>query len=240
MQGKLLIIGVGMTCLLLGENEAREKAVVSKTEKMDFPAGGTLRLENSTGELVIEGWDQPGVEITTTKSRKDVYSTQDRAKATRELDRVSISAKRSGDELDVATAFPHHRAFPFVTPFQSVTNFDLEYRIKVPRSAKLIVGHKGGDVHIDDIAGTIQVKDVQGLITLRLVGDTPRAIEARSRVGSVNSDFPGNESRRPWPFGHEFVEGSSANPQNLDLKVGFGDIVILKAHEPVPPAPVSK
>ena len=28
-----------------------------KTEETDFPAGGTLRLQNSTGELVIEGWD---------------------------------------------------------------------------------------------------------------------------------------------------------------------------------------
>ena len=112
--------------------------------------------------------------------------------------------------------------------------------IKVPRNAKLIVNHEAGEVHVDDVAGNIQVKAVQGLIALRLTGETPRSIQAKSDLGSVNSDFPGSESRRPWPFGHEFVQGTAANTQNLDLKIGFGDIVILKAHEPVTPAAVSK
>jgi hypothetical protein len=240
MEQKLLIIGLGLACLLLGENEAIQKVQVSKTEKLDFPAGGTLRLQNSTGELTIEGWDQPGIEITTTKSSNEVRTPQEREKATRELERVKISTKRNGDELDVTTEFPQHRAFPFVTPLQNVTNFDLEYRIKVPRNAKLIVKHEAGEVHVDDVAGNIQVKAVQGLIALRLTGETPRSIQAKSDLGSVNSDFPGNESRHPWPFGHEFVQGAAANTQNLDLKIGFGDIVILKAHEPGTPAAVSK
>jgi len=233
VEPKLLTIGLGVACLLLGENEATRKVQVSKTEKLDFPAGGTLRVQNSTGELTIEGWDQPGVEITTTKSSRDVNTSQERERATQELDRVKISTKRNGDELDVTTEFPQHRAFPFVTPLDNVTNFDLEYRIKVPRNAKLIVKHEAGDVHIDDVAGNIQVKVVQGLIALRLAGETPRSIDAKSKLGSVNSDFPGNESRHPWPFGHAFAEGTAANSQNLDLKIGFGDIIILKAHEPV-------
>jgi len=234
------LIGLGAACLLLGENETARKVQISKTEKLDFPAGGTLRVQNSTGELTIEGWDQPGVEITTTKSSKEVNTPQERDKATRELDRVKISTNRNGDELDVTTEFPQHRAFPFVTSLQNVTNFDLEYLIKVPRNAKLIVKHGAGEVHVDDVAGNIQVNAVQGLIALRLTGELPRSIQAKSDLGSVNSDFPGNESRHPWPFGHEFVEGTAANTQSLDLKIGFGDIVILKAHEPVAPVAVSK
>jgi hypothetical protein len=244
MERNLLIaglLGLGIACLLLGENEtARRKVQISKTEKLDLPPGGTLRVQNSTGELTIEGWDQPGVEITTTKSSKEVNTPQEREKATRELDRVKISTKRDGNDIDITTEFPQHRAFPFVTSLQNVTNFDLEYRIKVPRNAKLIVKHEAGEVHVDDVAGTIQVKAVQGLIALRLTGEIPRSIQAKSDLGSVNSDFPGNESRHPWPFGHEFVQGTAANTQNLDLKIGFGDIVILKAHDPVAPTTVSK
>jgi hypothetical protein len=240
MERKLLIIGLGMACVLLGENEAGQKVQVSTTEKVDFPAGGTLRVQNSTGELTIEGWDQPGVEITTTKSSREVRTPQEREKATRDLDRVKISTKREGDELDVTTEFPHHRAFPYVTPLDNVTNFDLEYRIKVPRNARLIVRHEAGDVHVDDVAGNIQVKSLQGLIALRLAGETPRSIEAKSDLGSVNSDFPGNQSRHPWPLGHEFVQGASTTMQNLDLRIGFGDIIILKAHEPATSALLSK
>jgi len=141
MRYKLAVLGLCAACLLPGYDEARQKAHVSKTEKVDFPANGTLRLQNSTGELTIEGWDQPGVEITTTRTSKEEYLAGDRAKATQDLDRVRVSAKRDGEELVVTTEYPRHRAFPWVTPFQTVTNFDLEYVIKVPRSAKLIVKH---------------------------------------------------------------------------------------------------
>src|ERR1700735_4084182 len=125
MRYKLALLGLCVACLMRGDDEARQKVQVSKTEKMDFPANGTLRLQNSTGELTIEGWDQPGVEITTTKSGKTAYTAPDRGQAARDLDRVQISTKRNGDEVVVTTDFPHHRAFPYVTPLQTVTNFDL-------------------------------------------------------------------------------------------------------------------
>jgi len=239
MRYQLAVLGLCVACLLLGDDEARQKVQVSKTEKVDFPSNGTLRFENSTGELTIEGWDQPGVEITTTKSSKEEYLPADRAKATQELDRVQISTKRNGDELVVTTEFPHHRAFPFVTPLQTVTNFDLKYVIKVPRNAKLVVRHEDGEVHVDDVTGNIQITARQGLIALRLTGEMPPAIDAKSYLGTVNSDFAGKETRQPLHFGHTFMEGVASAPQNLHLKIGFGDIVILKAHQPKAPLPVT-
>jgi hypothetical protein len=208
-----------LSCLLSVADDAR----LSTTETLDFPAGGTLCVQNSTGDLLIEGWDQTGVEITTTMS----------AKKKRDRDRVQISTKRDGAELVVTTTFPHHRALPYVTPLSTVTNFDLEYHIKVPRSVKLIVKHDDGEVHIDDVTGNIQVKARQGLIALRLAGETPPAIDAKSDFGSVNSDFAGNQTRHPWwPFAPQFVGSASSAPQQVHLKIGCGDIVILKAHKP--------
>src|SRR5580704_589886 len=225
MRYKLAVLGLCAACLLPGsqdakQDEARQKVQVSKTEKVDFPANGTLRVQHSTGELTIEGWDQPGVEITTTKSSKEEYLAADRDKATKELDRVQVSAKRDGDALVITTEYPRHLAFPWVTPLQIVTNFDLDYVIKVPRNAKLIVKHDDGEVHVDDVTGNIQVTARQGLIALRLTGEMPPAIDAKSDLGSVNSDFAGGQTRRPWPFGHTFVEGASTAPQNLHLKIG--------------------
>jgi hypothetical protein len=228
-----------VACLLLGDDEAKQKVQVVKTTKFDFPANGTLRLQNSIGEVTIEGWDQPGVEITTTTSSKEEYLLpKDRAKE-KAVDRVKVSANRNGDELVVTTEYPHHRAFPFITPLQTVTNFDLEYVIKVPRNAKLVVKHEDGEVHVDDVTGNIQITARQGLIALRLESEMPPAIDAKSDLGSVNSDFAGSEKRHPFPFGHTFVEGASTAPQNLHLRIGFGDIVILKAHEPKAPPPAT-
>jgi len=239
MRYRFAVIGLCLACLLPGD-EARQKVQVSKTEKVDFPSGGTLRLQNSTGELTIEGWDQPGAEITTVTSSKEAYLPADREKATRELDRVHVTTKREGNELVVTSEFPHHRAFPYVDSLSTVTNFDLEYRIKVPRNAKLIVKHDDGEVHIDDIGGNIEVKARQGLIALRLLSETPLSIDAKSDLGSINSDFAGNETRRPWPFGHQFVQSASPAPQSLRLRIGYGDIVILKAHNPKAPPPAAQ
>jgi hypothetical protein len=233
MRYKLAVLGLCAACLLPGYDEARQNAAVTKTEKVDFPVNGTLRLEHSTGELTIEGWDQPGVEITTTKSSKD------RDKAAKDLDRVKISTKVNGNELVITTEYPHHRAIPYVTALQTVTNFDLEYVIKVPRSAKLIVKHDDGEVHIDDVTGNIQATARQGLIALRLVSEMAPAIDAKSYLGTVNSDFAGRETRQPLHFGHKFVEGAAGAAQNLHLRIGFGDIVILKAHEPKAPPPTT-
>ena len=67
----LLMISVG--CLMAANDEVPRKIQVTKTEHADLSAGGTVRFKNSTGELTIEGWDQPGVEITTIESTKIAY-----------------------------------------------------------------------------------------------------------------------------------------------------------------------
>jgi hypothetical protein len=239
MRYQLAVLGLCVVCLLSGADEPRQKVQVSKTEKADFPANGTLRLQNSTGELTIESWDQPGIEITTTKSSTEEYLPKDRDKATKDLDRVRISMKRNGDELVIRTEYPRHRAFPYVEPLSTVTNFDLEYVIKVPRNAKLIIKHDDGEVHVDDVTGNIQATARQGLIALRLVTDMSPAIDASSFIGTVNSDFAGKETFQPLHFGHKFVGGAASAPQTLRLKIGYGDVVILQAHGPKAPPPVT-
>jgi hypothetical protein len=195
-----------------------------QTAPMDFPPNGTLRIEHSTGDLTIEGWDQPGMEISTTKSGKDAG-------------RVNIATKRNGNELVVTTSYPHHRAFPWITPLQTVENFDLTCVIRVPRNSKIVVQQGDGNVYINNVTGSIDAKVRQGLIALRLVRDMDPVIDAKSDWGSVNSDFAGNQSRHPFPLGHTFIESDSA-AQNLHLRIGYGDIVILKAHQPKEPPPL--
>jgi len=206
----LAVLGFGTGCLLLAADEPKEKVQVSNTQRMDFPPGGTLRLRKSTGLLTVEAWDRPDIEITTIK-----YS-----------ERARISAARDGDELVVTTDFPRHRAF---------SSFDLECRIKAPANAKLIADHDLGDVNIDGLAGDIQVTLLQGEILLHLPQDGRYDINARSDFGNVSSDFPGCEKRRWWLLGHRSVNQDSQAAHKVNLRVGVGDIVILKARVPTPP-----
>jgi hypothetical protein len=76
------LIGCGAGCLLAAAIEPRQKVQVTKTERIDFPAGGALRLANSIGVLTVEAWDRPDVEITTIKSTKvesDAHQRQEAA-----------------------------------------------------------------------------------------------------------------------------------------------------------------
>lgn len=229
-----------MSSMLLASDYGKEYVEISKTETMAFPANGTLRLEHSTGDVTIEAWDQPGLEMTTTIRSLDQYPAADRAKEKEKLGLVHVTSKRSGDELVITTDYPRHRAFPWVDSLSTVTDFYLTYKIKVPRNAKLAIRHDDGEVHIDEVAGNVQARARQGLIELRVEAENmPPMIDAKSFTGTVNSDFDGTEKNQYLHFGHTYTEGTASAPQKLDLKISYGDIVILKAHEPKEPPPAT-
>jgi len=239
----LAAIGLGTSCLVLAadapkQDEPKQKVQVSKTQRVDFPSGGTLRMKNSVGVLTVEAWDRPDVEITTIKSTKVELDARGREKAMHELDRVNVATERQGNELVVSTIFPRHRPFRVFYPLSGNTNFDLEYRIKAPANARIVADHTLGEVNIDGLVSDIQVTLAQGEILLHLPEDQKYSIHAQSDFGSVNSDFSEPEKRTGSVLGHRSVDENSA-PHKLNLKVGFGDIVILKAHVPKSPEPVT-
>jgi hypothetical protein len=219
----LVVIGFGASCLLLAAGEPKQYVRVSKMERVDFPSGGVLRLTNAVGILNVEAWDQPYVEITTIKSTKVDH------------DGVRVTAERRGNELVINTDYPRHFAFPRPYPMGGGTDFDLEYRIKAPSAARLIASLKVGEVNVDNLVADIQVILRQGEIMLHLPEDGRYDIHARSDFGAVNSDFPGPERRRWWFVGHRTLHDESPPARKLDLRVGFGDIVILKTRVPKAP-----
>lgn len=219
------------SCLLFAQDAASQKVLVTHTERADFPAGGLLQFKNSMGELTVEGWDRPDVEITTIRSTKDVYPAGDREKVSAKLDRVKISVEHQGEGLTIATVVPKHRAGPGVA-------FDLEYRIKAPMNARLSVEHGNGEVHVDNLTSDIHVTVGKGEITLHLAPEGQYGIDAKSDLGVVISDFPGQEKRLRWRVGHSFLQAKAAH--NLYLRAGFGDIIIMKYQKPVAPGPVTQ
>ena len=53
---------------LLATNYPAAKALNSATQRLDLAANGTLRIDGSFGELTVEGWDRPEVEVTTIRA----------------------------------------------------------------------------------------------------------------------------------------------------------------------------
>jgi hypothetical protein len=212
-------------------NEMKQYVRVTNTQHADVPAGGTVRIPNTRDELTIQGWDQPGVEITTIKSSKDELGAADREKATREMESIKIAAELKGNELQITTSLPKAGGFLFL---RSPHDFTLNYLVKVPRNVHLIV-EGSGEAHFEGVAGDIHANMHQGEITLRLPQDGQFGIDASARVGSVISDFPGDTKRRTWFLGHTFA-GGPQTARKLYLREGFGDILILKTYSALAPS----
>jgi hypothetical protein len=248
---KATVIGLGTACLLLAAaDEPPRRVQVSKTEVMEFPSGGTLRLMNSVGVLTIEAWDRQDVEITTIKSTRDEFDAAGHDKAMHDLENVHITTERRDNQLLITTTFAYS-AFPPPYPFDHRigfyplyrdVNFDLEYHIQAPRSARITANHTLGQVNVDGLTGDIQVTLRQGEIMLHLPEEERYTIHARGTFGHVDSDFGGTQKRRRWIVGHRLINEDAAATHKLDLRVGNGNIVILKTRvprgvEPLTPAP---
>ncbi len=248
MLQKLAFIGAGassvlLSCVLLAAETApkpeapRKKVQATQTEKADFPSGGTVRLTNSIGTLTVIGWDEPRVEVTFTKTTKQAYSDAAQAKGSGELDKVHVTTERKGDEVVIATEFPRHRDWPPGNPWGREVGFGLEYQIHVPRNAKLVIErHDVGEIHVDDLTNDIAVNLLQGEVMLHLPEDGKYTIDAKTDFGHINCDFPGEEKPRRWLTGHHWVnDGSGDGAHMLNLRVGYGDVVILKTRIPKQP-----
>jgi hypothetical protein len=232
---RLTLAALGVSCLLLAIEapEQKEKLQQTKTERMDFPSGGLLRLNGLSGDLTIEGWNQPGVEITTTKTTKQEYDSATRQKGVDELDQVRLASERHGTELVVTSTIPRYGHFK--PPLPGSTRVDLVSHVYVPHSARLAIDHGSGNLYIEDVAGGIEAAIGQGTILLRLAEQGEYDIDARSKWGSVTSDFPGRQRKARWLVGHQFAGHSEGGAQKLHLRAGYGDIIILKERKPKGP-----
>jgi hypothetical protein len=198
--------------LLAGPPLPRVESVT--TEKTDFAPGGTIRIEGSTGELNVEGWDEPSVEVTVTRYTWDANEEHGR----RELKKVQVSKPVvQGREFTLTTT--HKRTLGVYT----------DYRIRVPRNSKLVIHHHTGDVTVYDVAGDIDASASVGEILVQVPASAQYAIDAKSKsTGEIFTDFPGRSHYNRLLMGDSLETEAPAPAHRLHLRVGVGGISIQK------------
>jgi hypothetical protein len=196
---------------------------VSNTERINFAPGGTIRVNDSSGHVMVEGWDQNEVEITVVKSMPYGY---DKDRAQQQLNRVKVNTQRvSPTELAISTV-PSHRG--------KVT---VDYEIHVPRDSKLVIHHNGGYVLASQVSGDIEATCRRGDIIVMLPDPGPYSIDAKSKLGNVLSDYTGDTHLLRYLVGERYASPNPAPAHRIYLRVGMGGITIkqlpLKAEVPV-------
>jgi hypothetical protein len=222
---------------LLADDRSKDSLSATHTDLFTIAAPGSIRLENSFGELDMDGWDRPDVEVTVIRSTERLYKPNSpvagqanaQNQAQRRLDSVQITAKQDGNDVVISTTYPARSVFTH--PLARRSDIEISYHIKAPRASKLIVAHNNGGVNVSDISGDIHATVINGQITLTLDGKGQYAIDAQSTIGDIYSDFEGHSQRRQI-VGEELAHPGSAPAANLYLRVRLGDILIQKLHGP--------
>jgi hypothetical protein len=221
--GFVLLLSVLAVGHVAAEPTSPQPVQTAHTDTVDFAPGGTIRLNNASGNVSIEGWDQPKIEITVVKSMG--YDSEPSQQANGRLESVKVATERKSDtEFSISTtrARTHNR---FTHAVGIGRDASVEYRIRVPRNSHLIVSHADGYVSVTGVTGNIEADNRRGDIVLMLPGLAGYSIDARSKIGVVTSDLPG-ATRRKHLTGEEFIAGDAAQKQKLLLRMGFGGITI--------------
>ena len=193
------------TSLLVAKKAVERPEQTSNTECVDFAPGGTIRFNNSFGDLNVDGWDQPQVEMTLIKSFDDYQPPKD---AAARLEAVKFTTDHpSPNELAIGTTIPPHSFFRH--PFGGKGPVTVRYELRVPSDSHLVIHHGGGNILIGNITGSIEATNREGDIVLMLPTPGPYAIDAKSKIGTVTSDFTGQVHVRHF-IGERFA-GADAN-----------------------------
>ncbi len=215
-----IIAALALGSIAFAEDLTKKIITVSHTDT--FAAAATIHFDNSRGVVNIEGWDQPGIEVTVTKSTGRIFDAKQHPAADQLLGRVNVQAESKGDQIVISTAIPKHDR----------TAVLVDYVIHAPRGTKVEVSHGEGGVFVTGIASDMQVDLHRGQITMSLPPSDTYAIDAHTTIGDVYSEFEGADRRRRLGFTHDFAgsaAGLSSATHKLTLGVNVGDVVLLKA-----------
>jgi hypothetical protein len=199
---------------LFAQDAIKQPPQVTTTDRVNFASGGLIRLTTSSSNLFVEAWDRPEVEIRTIKSGKNA----------RCLDDVRVvTDRRSDTELAISTPVK--------------CGAKIEQHVNAPRDSRLVIHHGAGFLMVSRISGEIEAFSRSGDIVVMLPDPGPYAIDAKSKFGSVTSDFAGSAHREKL-IGEQFASAISSPSRRIYLRIGFGGITI-KEVPATPEAPVA-
>lgn len=193
------------------------------TKSFPLSAASRISINNPSGEISIESWDQPQAEVRVIKrggSRSDRRNTE-------------IYYAAEGDNLKIRTATP--------TRGRGV---EVAYEVKLPRTLKLVtIESASGSVVISDLtsavsvstaSGDVQLSDITGDITLNSAsGDVSLSeiagkIKASAASGSIAlTDITGSVQANTASGDIKAVFESVTPGEPLEFSTASGDVEVM-------------
>jgi hypothetical protein len=213
-----------LTCFVLvpftfAQTSQKQRVTVTTMERIPFPNAVSVHLKDTFGEISVEGWARDEVEIQLTRGTQRDYDLADHAKEKGRLEKIKIiTTKDSAGGLLIET-----KNIPFMK-----NNFTLDYKIKVPQVIYLKLKHSIGEVRIANIIGDIEATCRIGEIVVNLPEKERYEVDARAKIGEVESEFGGQYNRQKLLGAKLTDETKQSEPHKLYLRVGIGEVNVKK------------
>jgi hypothetical protein len=204
--------------LLPAQQGTQQRIQPPHTEQVNFAPGGAVRIDESHGDVYVEGWDEPKVEVTVVQSMPYEYKRKHPEEASKHLDSVRVVTERkSATELTISTLHPGRKNTDAVI---------IEYEIHMPRDSKLIIRHAQGSVFVIGLISDVEVECSRGDIQLMLRDNNAYSIDAATKLGTVISDFDGTTKLKRYRLGESYETTSAQSASRIHLRMSFGGITI--------------
>jgi hypothetical protein len=179
---------------------------------------GMLTVDTRTGDIEIQGWDNPRLEIQAEK----IVRAKSASAAEPLYDRVKIQLQGQDKAVRLRTIYPPRRLW---RPFRDESKLSVNFRIKMPYDANLTLHSVDGDVRVSGLAGRELIRVNYGDVEI----DVPspwdvRTLDAHAWLGYVQSDLHGGMesdsagvSQRLWFY-------NERGKQDITVKVRMGGV----------------
>jgi hypothetical protein len=213
---KWLLVFLCPLWALCGSARADEFSQVSRYSVRMF-SYGLLTIETRMGDIHVEGWDEPRLEI---EAEKLVRAKSEKA-AKPLYERLTVVLEGQDKRVLLRTLYPPRRMW---RPFRGESYLTVNYRIKMPFDANLVLKCVDGDVWIRGVEGKEQILVNYGDVEIDIPSrDRLRSLHAHTWLGYVQSDLHGEGNAG---FGPRISYWNPSGAQDIYVKVRMGGVFV--------------
>ena len=213
---RLLLVLLCALQALSGSARADEFSQVSQYSVRMF-SYGLLTIDTRVGDIHIEGWDEPRLEIEAEK----VVRARSPESAKPLYERLNVVLKGQDKHVLLRTVYPPRKAW---RPFRGESRLTLNYRIKMPFDANLVLRCVDGDVWIRGLEGKQQILVNYGDVEIDIPSvQRLRSLSAHTWLGYVQSDLHGEGKAG---FGPRVSYWNPTGDQDIYVKVRMGGVFV--------------
>ena len=218
MRSRAILTSLFVLCALCGTTAGRgeEFSQTSHFSAQIFPRGMVV-VDTRVGDVTVEGWKESRVEIEAEK----VVRAGSEKKATQRFQRIKIELNTNGEQVRLRSVFPPRRPWRL---FRGATRLSVNYRIRMPSQASLVLRCTDGDVQIRGIDGRQEIRVGYGSVEINLPSLWRlRSLNASTFLGYVQSNLHGEEGAG---FGRRVEFWNPQGEQEVSVRVRFGGVYV--------------